>query len=81
VTGIDALEATFARYLPQVVLAILVPVAVLALVASIDLTSAGIMLLTLPLVPVFMWLIGRYTENRARERWRPSRCSPTTSPT
>jgi ATP-binding cassette, subfamily C, bacterial CydD len=69
VTGIDALEATFARYLPQVVLAILVPVAVLALVASVDLTSAGIMLLTLPLVPVFMWLIGRYTEHRARERW------------
>ncbi|HEY7421163.1 MAG TPA: thiol reductant ABC exporter subunit CydD [Gaiellaceae bacterium] len=69
VTGVDALETTFARYLPQVVLAILVPLAVLALVASIDLTSAGIMLLTLPLVPVFMWLIGRYTEQRARERW------------
>jgi thiol reductant ABC exporter CydD subunit len=69
VTGVDALEATFARYLPQVVLALLVPVAVLALVASIDLTSAGIMLLTLPLVPVFMWLIGRYTEHRTRERW------------
>jgi thiol reductant ABC exporter CydD subunit len=69
VTGVDALEATFARYLPQVVLAIVVPVAVLALVASIDLTSAGIMLLTLPLVPVFMWLIGRYTEQRAQERW------------
>jgi thiol reductant ABC exporter CydD subunit len=69
VTGVDALEATFARYLPQVVLAILVPVAVLAVVGSIDLTSAGIMLLTLPLVPVFMWLIGRYTEHRARERW------------
>jgi ATP-binding cassette, subfamily C, bacterial CydD len=69
VTGVDALEATFARYLPQVVLATVVPVAVLALVATIDLTSAGIMLLTLPLVPVFMWLIGRYTEHRARERW------------
>jgi len=69
VAGVDALEATFARYLPQVVLAVLVPLAVLALVASIDLTSAGIMLLTLPLVPVFMWLIGRYTEQRARERW------------
>ena len=69
VTGIDALEATFARYLPQVVLAVIVPIAVLALVASIDLTSAGIMLLTLPLVPVFMWLIGRYTERRTRERW------------
>jgi thiol reductant ABC exporter CydD subunit len=28
------------------------------------------MLLTLPLVPVFMWLIGRYTEQRTRERWQ-----------
>jgi thiol reductant ABC exporter CydD subunit len=70
VIGIDALETTFARYLPQVVLAVLVPLAVLALVASIDPTSAGVMLLTLPLVPVFMWLIGRYTEQRARERWQ-----------
>lgn len=69
VTGVDALEATFARYLPQVVLAAVVPLAVLAVVASIDLVSAGIMLLTLPLVPVFMWLIGRYTEQRTRERW------------
>lgn len=70
VTGIDALEGTFARYLPQVVLAVLVPLAVLALVASVDLTSAGVMLLTLPLVPAFMWLIGRYTEQRARARWQ-----------
>jgi thiol reductant ABC exporter CydD subunit len=70
VGGVDALETTFARYLPQAVLAVVVPVAVLALVASIDLVSAGVMLLTLPLVPVFMWLIGRYTERRARARWR-----------
>ncbi len=69
VGGVDALEATFARYFPQVVLALVVPVAVLALVASIDLLSAGIMLLTLPLVPVFMWLVGRYTERRTRRRW------------
>src|SRR6185503_2337539 len=38
-------------------------------VGAIDLTSALIMLVTLPLVPVFMWLIGRYTEERTRERW------------
>ena len=70
VAGVDALETTFARYLPQVVLAVTVPLAVLVLVASIDLVSAGLMLLTLPLVPVFMWLVGRYTEQRARERWQ-----------
>jgi ATP-binding cassette, subfamily C, bacterial CydD len=69
VQGVESLEAYFARYLPQVVLAFVVPVAVLGWVASIDLVSAGLMLLTLPLVPVFMWLIGRYTEERTRERW------------
>jgi thiol reductant ABC exporter CydD subunit len=68
VGGAAALEATFARYLPQIVLAVVVPVAVLVLVAWVDLISAGVMLLTLPLVPVFMWLVGRYTERRTRER-------------
>jgi len=70
VAGVDALETTFARYLPQAVLAVTVPIAVLVFVASIDLVSAGVMLVTLPLVPVFMWLVGRSTERRARERWQ-----------
>jgi ATP-binding cassette, subfamily C, bacterial CydD len=70
VSGVDALETTFARYIPQMALAVVVPVAVVALVASLDLLAAGLMLLTLPLVPVFMWLVGRYTERRAHERWQ-----------
>src|SRR5205823_4477380 len=69
VQGVEALEGYFARYLPQVVLAAVVPLLVIAWVAVVDLESALIMLLTLPLVPVFMWLIGRYTEHRTRERW------------
>ena len=69
VQGVDGLEAYFGRYLPQAVLACLVPVAVLGWAAWIDLESALIMLVTLPLVPLFMWLIGRYTEERTRERW------------
>lgn len=70
VQGIEALEGYFARYLPQVVLASIVPFLVIAWAAIVDLESALIMLLTLPLVPVFMWLIGRYTEHRTRERWQ-----------
>jgi thiol reductant ABC exporter CydD subunit len=70
VQGIEGLEGYFARYLPQVVLASAVPFVVVAAVAVIDWESALIMLLTLPLVPVFMWLIGRYTEQRTRERWQ-----------
>ena len=69
VQGVDGLEAYFARYLPQLVLAAIVPVAVLVWVARVDIDSALLMLVTLPLVPVFMWLIGRYTAERTRERW------------
>jgi ATP-binding cassette, subfamily C, bacterial CydD len=69
VQGVDALEGYFARYLPQVVLSTVAPLAVVAWVAAIDLESALVMALTLPLVPVFMWLIGRATEQRTRERW------------
>ncbi len=69
VQGIDGLEAYFARYLPQVVLAGVVPVIVISGAAVVDLEAALIMFVTLPLVPVFMWLIGRYTEQRTQARW------------
>jgi ATP-binding cassette, subfamily C, bacterial CydD len=69
VQGVEALEGYFARYLPQVVLACVVPFLVIAWVAFVDLEAAVIMLLTLPLVPVFMWLIGSYTADMTRERW------------
>ena len=70
VQGIEGLEGYFARYLPQVVLATIVPLLVVVWVAVIDPVSAAIMLLTLPLVPVFMWLIGTYTAERTHERWQ-----------
>jgi thiol reductant ABC exporter CydD subunit len=70
VQGVDALGDYFARYLPQVVLACVVPVAVLLWVASVDWVSALVLLLTLPIVPVFMALIGRFSAERSRERWQ-----------
>jgi ATP-binding cassette subfamily C protein CydD len=70
VQGVDGLEAYFARYLPQVVLACVVPLAVLAWIAAVDVTSALVLLVTLPLLPVFMWLIGRYAEEQTRRRWQ-----------
>ncbi len=70
VQGVEALEGYFARYLPQAVLAAVVPFLVIAWVAFVDLEAAVIMVLTLPLVPVFMWLIGSYTADMTRERWQ-----------
>jgi ATP-binding cassette subfamily C protein CydD len=69
VQGVVPLETYFGRYLPQLVLASVVPLAVVAWVATIDVESALVMVVTLPLVPVFMWLVGRATEQRTRERW------------
>jgi len=69
VQGVDGLAAYFGRYLPQLALACIVPPVVLVWAALIDPESALLMLATVPLVPVFMWLIGRYTEERSRARW------------
>ena len=69
VQGVDALEAYFGRYVPQMALSVLVPVAVLIVVVPLDLTSAIIMAVTLPLIPVFMVLVGKAAQASARSRF------------
>ena len=70
VQGVDGLETYFARYLPQVVLACTVPVAVLLWSAVVDLRSAVVMVVTLPVIPVFLALIGRSAGARSRANWQ-----------
>nr|WP_221380749.1 thiol reductant ABC exporter subunit CydD [Actinoplanes polyasparticus] len=68
--GLDALDAYFARYLPQLVLAALVPAVVLARLLPADLTATITIALTLPLIPVFMALVGLHTEAANRRQFR-----------
>lgn len=68
--GLDGLDGYFAKYLPQLVLAVIVPCAVLATLAGQDLLSAFIIAVTIPLIPVFMVLIGLYTRGRVDRQWR-----------
>ncbi|MFJ2783569.1 MULTISPECIES: thiol reductant ABC exporter subunit CydD [unclassified Streptomyces] len=68
--GVDALDDYFARYLPQLGLAVVVPVAVLARVVTEDWVSAAIIVGTLPLIPLFMVLIGWYTQARMDRQWK-----------
>ncbi|MEU4255483.1 thiol reductant ABC exporter subunit CydD [Streptomyces fradiae] len=68
--GVDALDDYFARYLPQLGLAVVVPVAVLARIVTEDWVSAAIIVVTLPLIPVFMILIGWATQARMDRQWR-----------
>jgi thiol reductant ABC exporter CydD subunit len=70
VQGVDALEAYFARYLPQLVLAALAPLTVLGWVVHVDPISAAILAATVPLIPFFMVLIGKSAERHARARFR-----------
>ena len=66
--GLDALEPYFVRYLPQLLLAATVTPAALVVVLAHDLIAAATIALTLPLIPVFMVLIGRMTQGYADRR-------------
>ena len=68
--GIDALDAYFARYLPMLVLAVTVPLLGGIAILTQDVLAFVIVLLTLPLIPVFMILIGLYTQSRVDRQWR-----------
>lgn len=67
--GVDGLDAYFSRYLPQLVLAVMVPLCVGLVILTQDLLAAVIVLVTVPLIPVFMILIGLYTQGRVDKQW------------
>ncbi|WP_405427385.1 thiol reductant ABC exporter subunit CydD [Micromonospora sp. NBC_00617] len=68
--GLDALDAYFTGYLPQLVLSVTVPVAVLARIVVADWGSALIIALTLPLIPVFGALLGWQAQAATERQWR-----------
>lgn len=69
-TGLDGLDGYFGKYLPQLALAATVPIIVTIAIASADLTSAIVIVVTLPLIPIFMALIGWTTQERTKRRWK-----------
>jgi ATP-binding cassette subfamily C protein CydD len=68
--GVDALDATLSQYLPQALLAALVPLAILVAVFAADPLSALVLFVTLPLVPLFTALVGSLAAARTAEQWR-----------
>ncbi|QUG99519.1 thiol reductant ABC exporter subunit CydD [Saccharopolyspora erythraea] len=62
--GLDALDAYFTKYLPALVTAGVVPLLVGAWILFSDWVSALAIVITVPLIPLFAWLVGRYTERR-----------------
>jgi ATP-binding cassette subfamily C protein CydD len=68
--GVEALEAYYARFLPAISLMALVPLAILVFVFSHDGLAAVVMVVTAPLIPLFMILIGKGAERRNQRQWR-----------
>src|SRR5215216_3822798 len=62
VEGIEALDAYYSQYLPQLVVTTLIPISILIVVFPIDLLSGLVMLVTAPLIPFFMIMIGKGAE-------------------
>lgn len=67
--GIDTLENYFSGYLPQLFKAVFIPVLFLIVIFPRDPLSAVVMLVTLPLIPVFMILIGKWTQRESVRQW------------
>ncbi|HET9521201.1 MAG TPA: thiol reductant ABC exporter subunit CydD [Candidatus Limnocylindrales bacterium] len=68
--GVDALDAYFAKYLPQVALAAIIPVAVVASLLAADAVAALTVALTIPVILTFMVLIGWAAGAHRRRRWQ-----------
>ncbi|MEJ2479267.1 MAG: thiol reductant ABC exporter subunit CydD [Acidihalobacter sp.] len=70
IDGIESLEQYYANYLPQTALAAFIPFAILVFVFPSDWVSGIIMLVTAPLIPFFMILIGKGAERLNQRQWR-----------
>ena len=65
--GLDSLDNYYSKYLPALVTCAVVPLLVGLRILGADWVSALVVVLTIPLVPVFMILIGQHTEDKAQE--------------
>lgn len=68
--GVSSLEPYFNKFLPQFFIALTVPVIVAITITSQDLLSGLVILFTIPLIPLFGALIGRYTASAMERKWR-----------
>lgn len=67
--AIDTIDDYYSLYLPQIIQALLVPVMILAVVFKFNVYSAIIMLVTAPMIPVFMYLIGSMADTKAQKQY------------
>jgi len=68
--GIERLDAYISRYVPQLTLSIVVPVLIVVAIWPVDWFSAVLLLVTGPIIPLLMFLVGSSTEKRIQAQWQ-----------
>ena len=68
--GVEALDAYYSQYIPQIFFALFTPLLIAATILPGDPISGGILLLTAPLIPVFMILIGKSASAMTEKQWK-----------
>lgn len=70
IKGVEVLDAYFSEYLPQLFLSVLTPLLILLFVFPIDILSGLVFLVTAPIIPLLMYLIGSSAEEINRKHWK-----------
>jgi ATP-binding cassette, subfamily C, bacterial CydD len=68
--GVETLDAYFSQVLPQICATAIIPATILVVVFANDLLSGIVLLVTLPILPIFMILIGKQAEAATQKRWQ-----------
>ncbi len=67
--GINKLDAYFSQYIPQLFYSVFIPFTILIFVFPADILSGVVLLLTAPIIPVFMNLIGSAAAKQTKKQW------------
>jgi ABC-type transport system involved in cytochrome bd biosynthesis fused ATPase/permease subunit len=68
--ALNSIDTYYGRFIPQLLFSFITPITIIIFIATKDLLSAGVAIFTLPLIPFFGALIGRYTSDAVGKKWR-----------
>lgn len=68
--GLNSIDTYYGRFIPQLLFSIFVPTLLILVLLTKDILSAVVAILTLPVIPFFGALIGRYTNDAVGKKWK-----------
>jgi ATP-binding cassette subfamily C protein CydD len=69
IDGVESLDAYFVKFLPTVIIMSMVPLIIWIVVIPSDWLSAAVLIVTAPLTPLFMMLVGKHAERLNQQQW------------